>query len=65
MVIKLKKIKSKNSFLVQMPTNSISHLINLLVQHIKYINLQKNKYDGIIHNNRNASICSRIAIFFK
>ena len=60
-----KEIKSKNSFLVQMPTNSIFSFNKFISAAYKIYKLaKKNKYDGIIHNNRNASICSRIANFF-
>ena len=48
-----------------MPTNSIFSFNKFISAAYKIYKLaKKNKYDGIIHNNRNASICSRIATFF-
>lgn len=59
-----KKIK-KSDFFILMPTNSILTFYRFLTAAYKIYKVAKsNQYNAIIHNNRNASICSRIAIFF-
>ena len=47
-----------------MPTNSLFHFINLLVQHIKYTKLQKKINMMQLFIIIETSICSRIATFF-
>ena len=48
-----------------MPTNSLFSFYKFISAAYKIYKIaKKNKYDAIIHNNRNASICSRIATFF-
>jgi glycosyltransferase involved in cell wall biosynthesis len=60
-------LKKKNKFFsyVQMPTNKISSYIYFVTAAYKIYNIIKfNSIDIVVHNNRNASICSRLAMFF-
>jgi len=64
-VIGTEKEIKKNDFFIPMPTNSILTFHRFITAAYKiYKVAKKNDYNAIIHNNRNASICSRIAIFF-
>lgn len=64
-VIGTEKHIKKSNFFVLMPTNSILTFHRFLTAAYKIYKVAKsNQYNAIIHNNRNASICSRIAIFF-
>jgi glycosyltransferase involved in cell wall biosynthesis len=60
-----KKFHNKSFFYIYMPKKFIKFII--FMPFIIFFILKKikqNNYSLIIHNNRNASICSRIAIFF-
>ena len=64
-VIGTEKEIKKNDFFIPMPTNSILTFHRFITAAYKiYKVAKKNHYNAIVHNNRNASICSRIAIFF-
>jgi glycosyltransferase involved in cell wall biosynthesis len=60
-------LKKKNKFFsyVQMPANKISSYIYFVTAAYKIYKIIKfNSIDIVVHNNRNASICSRLAMFF-
>ena len=64
-VIGTEKQIKKNKFFIPMPTNSILTFHRFITAAYKiYKVIKNNQYNAVIHNNRNASICSRIAIFF-
>lgn len=60
------KITDNNDFYyIKMPTTSYLSYFRFILAPIQiYQLLAKKRYSAIIHNNRNASICSRLAVFF-
>jgi len=59
-----KNFKNNSFFYVYMPKKLLKFIINMpLIIFFILKKLKENNYSAIIHNNRNASICSRISIF--
>lgn len=60
------QIKSySNFYYVKMPTNRIFSYLHFFFAAYKIYKIIKlNSIDVVLHNNRNASICSRLAMFF-
>ena len=53
------------TFFVRMPRRSINHILDFFYTIFKIRKILKNNnYDYIISNNRDASFCSRLALFF-
>lgn len=60
-----KNLKDRNIFYTYMPKSFIKFIINIPFTCLSILKkLKRNDYTAIIHNNRNASIYSRLAIFF-
>lgn len=60
-----KNFRNKYIFYTYMPKNFLKFMIYLPFICFSILKkLKKNNYAAVIHNNRNASICSRLAIFF-
>ena len=60
-----KNFSNKSFFYIFMPKKLIKFIIYMpFIIFFISKKIKKNNYSLIIHNNRNASICSRIAIFF-
>lgn len=58
-------LKKKNKYYLKFPSSSIISYFLFLITPFKILKiLNQNSYDIIIHNNRNASICSRLAVIF-
>lgn len=63
---KNKKTNSNNNFYyINIPNNFLDFFKKFIFCSIQIRNIIKNKnYSAVIHNNRNSSICSRLALFF-
>ena len=60
-----KNLRDRNIFYTYMPKSFLKFIINIPFTCLSILQkLKKNDYAAIIHNNRNASIYSRLAIFF-
>ncbi len=60
-----KNLKDRHIFYTYMPKTFLKFIINIPFTCLSILKkLKKNDYAAIIHNNRNASIYSRLAIFF-
>jgi glycosyltransferase involved in cell wall biosynthesis len=59
------KINKKNFHFVKFPFGSFFSYFRFISASIKIFQLlKKNNYTAVIHNNRNASICSRLSLLF-
>jgi glycosyltransferase involved in cell wall biosynthesis len=59
------KIKNKKFHFIKFPSNSFFSYFRFIIASIQIFKILKKKnYSAVIHNNRNASICSRLSLLF-